>query len=398
MNIRLFKPLILSVLCLAAYSCGESGGEEDAPAPAITGVSTEYGGNLIVVGKPVTLNGTGFSAVASENKVMYGIGLDAKSIKVDASSSTHVQFTAPDLGKKTLSVRVSVKGKESNEVTLEYTQEQTPWSDTPTIELPGATTVTIRPGVEWTSFHGNWEGQTRNINIVRTTLNEHNHIGIYYNYQDESLKNLDKKCEYLDALVGTNGPAACCHYVRVDGVQKRAANNQDDWFASCAFTIDGDNVVDIVKVASNYEAAQLPHRNVGCAGPLLVWNGEIQSYPASWEQDDFQKTTHPRTAFGISKDGKTVVQVAVDGRYTSSNASKRAIGMPMYTLAKLMKGLGCYKALNFDGGGGTAMWIYGQGDKGIVNHPCDGGQAGWDAPQANLRATGNAIYIKSDLK
>ena len=61
-----------------------------------------------------------------------------------------------------------------------------------------------------------------------------------------------------------------------------------------------------------------------------------------------------------------------------------------------MRGLGCYKAMNFDGGGGTAMYVYGQGDQGIVNHPTDNND--WDHPQASLRATGNAVYIKSDLK
>ena len=68
--------------------------------------------------------------------------------------------------------------------------------------------------------------------------------------------------------------------------------------------------------------------------------------------------------------------------------------MPTKTLAKLMRGLGCYKAVNFDGGGGTAMWIYRQGNNGIVNHSCD--DLNWDNP--TLRACGTGVYIKSDLK
>ena len=57
--------------------------------------------------------------------------------------------------------------------------------------------------------------------------------------------------------------------------------------------------------------------------------------------------------------------------------------------------MACYKALNFDGGGGTAMWIYGKGVNGIVNHPCDS-PMNWDNP--TLRTCGNAVYIYSDLK
>ena len=189
---------------------------------------------------------------------------------------------------------------------------------------------------------------------------------------------------------------ACCHFVRVDGVIKRSApeTKPEEYFVyNCALTID-DNVPDIVKVRDNYGAAALKNKNVGCAGPLLVYEDKIQTYPED-ATAAFLKTTHPRTAFGITKDQKTVIQVAVDGRWTDSDMNKRAIGMETPLLAKLMKGLGCYKALNFDGGGGTAMWIYGQGVNGIVNHPCDSPKD-WDNP--TLRTSGNAIYIYSDLK
>ena len=112
--------------------------------------------------------------------------------------------------------------------------------------------------------------------------------------------------------------------------------------------------------------------------------------------EDFLKDTHPRTAIGLSKDGKTVIQVTVDGRWTSSNTSRRAIGMSTATLSKLMRGLGCYKAMNFDGGGGTAMWVYGQGNaRNIVNRVSEN-RWNWDG--TTLRAAGNAVYIKSDLK
>jgi hypothetical protein len=79
--------------------------------------------------------------------------------------------------------------------------------------------------------------------------------------------------------------------------------------------------------------------------------------------------------------------------------------MPTRILAKLMRGLGCYKAINFDGGGGTAMYIYGHGiheqaiNVGIVNHPCDpqdDNKRYWSNPK--LRPCGNAVYIYSDLK
>ena len=257
-----------------------------------------------------------------------------------------------------------------------------------------AQVVKLRDGVEWTSFHGVYEGQTRNINIVKTRLNADNRLGIYYEYGDgaDNLY-LTEKCEYLDALVGTNGPMACCHFVRVNGYVMRAANVQDPWVANAALTID-NGVPDIVPVADNYAALALPNTNVGTGGPLLVYEGEIQNYDsyASQDVDGFLTTTHPRTAFGISEDGQTVIQVTVDGRWSTPET---AVGMSVSTLAKLMKDLGCYKALNFDGGGGTAMWVYGHGVNGIVNHPCES-PMNWDNP--TLRTTGNAIYIMCDNK
>ena len=436
MNRKIFL-LLLPAVALAVQFCGGKGGGEDkTPEPYITGISTEFDGKA-VAGYPVVLNGLNFSPVASENKVLYGVGLDAVALRVNASAEDYVIFNAPDVDRSQIKVRVSVKNKESNSVVLEYTSlpgppdpdPEEPWDGTPTIDFDalGGSTVTVCPGVEWTTFHGLWEGQKRSINIVRTTLNEHNKLGIYFSYYDttypdgypsckegEDPRDLDKKCIYLDAVAGTNGPMACCQFTRVNGEVRRSALDADPWIANCALTIDGD-AVDIVQVADNYKARRLTNApdgqldppyntlSVGCAGPLLVWKGVVQTYP-DYKNEDFIKETHPRTAFGLSKDCKTVIQVVVDGRWTKSSSDERAIGMSTDLLGKLMRGLGCYKAMNFDGGGGTAMWVYGHGNaRNIVNHVCENRQDAdgnwiWDWNGTRLRPTGNAVYIKSDLK
>lgn len=58
---------------------------------------------------------------------------------------------------------------------------------------------------------------------------------------------------------------------------------------------------------------------------------------------------NPRSALGIDKSGTTLYLVAVNGRSTESR------GMTMSELALLMEELGCYKAVNLDGGGSTNM-------------------------------------------
>lgn len=417
---KIQKLLLLLPVVAGAVSCGSgNGGSTEWPEPVITGIETSFGGK-VKAGEPVTLTGSSFSALASENKVLYGVGFETTAIRVTESTETSVVFVAPAIEATTLDVRVSTRGKESNTVTLEYfipddDPEDPNWSDTPTIDLVklGGKTVTIVPGVEWTTFHGIWDGSMRNINVVKTTLNEHNSLGIYFNYghtypggytpelkDGEDDRDLDKKCIYLDAVAGTNGPMACCHFVRVDGNIMHAPTEQEPWVVNCAITID-DDVINIVKVKDNYGAKKLPNQTVGCAGPLLVWKGNIQKNPSEWKTADTEKwlsSTHPRTAIGLSKDGKTVIQVTVDGRWTQTDwpSEKTAIGMSTERLGKLMRGLGCYKAMNFDGGGGTAMWVYGQGNsRNIVNKVSENR---WDWNGEKLRPTGNAVYIKSDLK
>lgn len=72
---------------------------------------------------------------------------------------------------------------------------------------------------------------------------------------------------------------------------------------------------------------------------------------------------HPRTALGLSQDGKKLYLVVVDGRTTLS------VGMTCGELATLIKGLGAFHAANLDGGGSSSMYIAGQG---TVNRPSDG--------------------------
>ena len=280
------------------------------------------------------------------------------------------------------------------------------------IVLPGSVTTKIASGVEYTRFHGQWKGQWREFNIIKTALGTR-HLGIFFDYSTQGLLYLNEKCEHVGAIAGTNGPMACCQFVRVNGVVKHAATQTDPWIANCALTIDG-NAVDIVQVQSNQAAAGLTNASngnvnppyntltVGCAGPLLVWNGVVQTYPA-YQDQDFIKTTHPRTAIGIGANGQKVIQVTVDGRWTSSNTAQRAIGLSTDDLAELMLQLGCDKAMNLDGGGGSQMWVTGRGDVNhLVNHPhnewpyygCGSNTYYWIKDnQVARRTTGNAVYV-----
>src|SRR5688572_5360686 len=97
--------------------------------------------------------------------------------------------------------------------------------------------------------------------------------------------------------------------------------------------------------------------------PLVVENG-VALDPADCAPHFCEK--HPRTAVGLTADGKTLILAVIDGR------TSIAAGMTSREVGDLMVEMGADIALNFDGGGSTAMWV--EGDGGIVNVPSDGSE------------------------
>jgi uncharacterized protein YigE (DUF2233 family) len=96
------------------------------------------------------------------------------------------------------------------------------------------------------------------------------------------------------------------------------------------------------------------------AGGLLVDNGEVVT-------EIFD--VHPRTAVGVSQDGRYLFLVVVDGRQPGLSE-----GMSLVELAEWMKRqLGCWDALNLDGGGSTTMVMRNpDASPRIVNSPSGG--------------------------
>lgn len=81
--------------------------------------------------------------------------------------------------------------------------------------------------------------------------------------------------------------------------------------------------------------------------------------------DAFTRAPHPRTAIGLSKDGKTLYFVVVDGRREDVG------GMTLPELGQFMRDrLKVCSAINMDGGGSSAMWV----EDRIVNKPSDGSE------------------------
>ncbi|MFD6136532.1 phosphodiester glycosidase family protein, partial [Isoptericola sp. NPDC060257] len=97
----------------------------------------------------------------------------------------------------------------------------------------------------------------------------------------------------------------------------------------------------------------------------LLEDGEVTS-----STSDFATLRHPRTAVGLSEDGRTAYLVVVDGRQAQS------IGASLPELGRFLGQLGADDAINLDGGGSTTMVARLPGDAGtsVLNSPSDGGE------------------------
>jgi hypothetical protein len=86
------------------------------------------------------------------------------------------------------------------------------------------------------------------------------------------------------------------------------------------------------------------------------------------------ETRHPRSAIGFSRDSSTLFLVVVDGR------AQKSVGMTLVELAALMRRIGAWQAMNFDGGGSSTMIVGGA----VVNVPSD---------TTGERAVGDALLV-----
>ena len=114
-------------------------------------------------------------------------------------------------------------------------------------------------------------------------------------------------------------------------------------------------------------------RHIISGGPYLVKNGNLY---VDIKEQKFTSIAgkNPRTAVGYTKEGYFIIAV-IDGR------TKSSVGLNIYDLAKLMKNLGCYNAMNLDGGSSTVMQINGA----IMNSPAvNGGIAVSNALTVNI--------------
>ncbi|MBE6682043.1 MAG: phosphodiester glycosidase family protein [Ruminococcaceae bacterium] len=175
-------------------------------------------------------------------------------------------------------------------------------------------------------------------------------------------------------------PENGCVFVVSEGNNMYFANN---------FNV-GDEIVIELNVTPSLEDVKTAFGG----GSMLVFEGQDVG-----KIGDYTHTVagfNPRSAIGIDEAGTTLYLVAVDGRQTISK------GMRMSHLAELMISLGCYYAVNLDGGGSTRLLASTLDNEAMhpVNNPTENRKV-INAVGITLEQTENAgepcgIYLFSD--
>ena len=163
--------------------------------------------------------------------------------------------------------------------------------------------------------------------------------------------------------------------IPADGVVL-AAYGAGSRFNEVSAMAEGDTVKMLLATLPRLSPRAAPSMLIG-GWPRILRDGRNVAAEAPVHEGTISRNAevrHPRTAIGFSRDSSTLFLLAVDGRQESS------VGMTLDELASIMRRLGAWQAMNFDGGGSTTMVI----DGAVVNTPSD---------QTGEREIGNALVV-----
>ena len=166
------------------------------------------------------------------------------------------------------------------------------------------------------------------------------------------------------------------------------------------------SVGDIVTLTTSCTDERLADAQYATGGGDILVRGGVKTDMDGWSPA-VTKQKAPRTAFGITADGIAVCYI-IDGRN-----SEHSVGMTMDELADEMLRQGCVYAVNFDGGGSTALSVRFPGDDraSVVSRPSDGLERscatyllfvtdaipGGDATNLSLRNDGVIVLAESSV-
>ena len=128
----------------------------------------------------------------------------------------------------------------------------------------------------------------------------------------------------------------------------------------------GDTIVLTLNTTMNGEAIAITNCVGGDTRALMLKNGKVETVEV-WDE------LHPRTGWGFSQTGDSIIYCIVDGRGTSMGCNTKA-------LAEIMQSAGAYTAINLDGGGSSSIYV---DPYGPMNNCSDGTE----------RAVSNGMFV-----
>jgi uncharacterized protein YigE (DUF2233 family) len=125
-----------------------------------------------------------------------------------------------------------------------------------------------------------------------------------------------------------------------------------------ALVVTRDHRAKVVATAADFATKDYWTAVAGSA--IVLAGGKRPEFP----QTTFNTTAHPRTAVGISQDGRYLILLVIDGRQPAWSD-----GAPIEEVADWLLRFGAHDGLNLDGGGSTAL-VRAAGDKAVaLNRP-----------------------------
>lgn len=251
--------------------------------------------------------------------------------------------------------------------------------------------VVIHPSIVWKYHHFEKLFNAKQyVNVLDIDLND-TLIKLDIGFQKRALLPTHEIAEREHAIVAVNGNffhteegGSVCFFKKDGTIIDTSRTDLTEklylpWIDDVAIAFTKDQRVKIVHEpeAGWRSLDSLP--TIFTAGPVLIRNGIAVKQAVH----SFNDNRYSRTGAGVTNNGHLIL-VVVDG----NNAE--AAGMTINELAQLFQSLGCSDAINLDGGGSSTMWVAGQPDHGIVNHPTDNKKF----DHYGERKVANALVIK----
>ncbi len=209
-----------------------------------------------------------------------------------------------------------------------------------------------------------------------------NELVLYNHYQGESTATNDYGSEaVLSLLTGEKWTTSGKMKAKVESVVANAGNTtiEADKFVlsghgtmkTVVESLKADDEVEIIySLVVNGRELQVAQCVSGHQTNLMVDNGVVVT-------ENFWDELHPRTGYGYSQTGDTIMFCVVDGR-------GKSIGCNTQVLGAIMRHYGAWYALNWDGGGSSCL---------AINHfgPMN------DCSDGTERAVANAMFVVAEV-